>query len=142
MLNELLDAISRRLEELFPDCRIYTEGEETGWEKPCFHISVKELSGRPAPGGRFYRDSGFAIRYLPEENGLKNREINQVLDGLMDGTGVVTLADGTSVRLSKQSGQVEHGVLNFSLNCSLCLNRSEEPAEMMGTVEIKEVVRS
>lgn len=142
MLNDLLDAISRRLGQLFPDCRIYTEGEETDWEKPCFHVSVKELSGRPAPGRRFYRDSGFTVRYFPGETGQKNREINQVMDGLMDGTEFVTLADGSPVRLSKQSGQVEHGVLNFSLNCSLCLNELEEPAEMMETVEIKKVVRS
>ena len=56
MLNEIMNAVTRRLDELFGDgYTIYTDGVEQGLKEPCFFVQFLEPSEKPMIGRRYFR---------------------------------------------------------------------------------------
>ena len=48
MLNDIMDAVTRRLNELFGDgYEIYTDAVEQGLKEPCFFVQFLEPSEKP-----------------------------------------------------------------------------------------------
>lgn len=130
MLNEIMDAVTRKLDGLFPDCRIYTDETEQGLEEPCFFVAFLEPSEKPVIGRRCFRQTGMTIQYLPGENPEISREFNRVSDLLMDGLEYVTLEDGCLIRGTGRSARpdVAEKVLTFLVSYNLFTMKS-------GTVE-------
>lgn len=138
MINEIMDAVTNRLDELFPDCRIYTDAVEQGLETPCFFVSVLEPAERQMIGQRYFREAGFVIQYLPDEAETDsiNRNINQVLEALFDGMEYITLADGKIMNGTKRNSKVEEEILHFfvSYNCFVIKKASfKEAMDFMET---------
>ena len=56
MLNEIMDAVTGRLYELFGDgYTIYTDRVKQGLEEPCFFVQFLEPSEKPMIGRRYFR---------------------------------------------------------------------------------------
>lgn len=142
MVNDITDAVTRRLDELFGDvAAIYTDPVVQGIVEPCFFVSVLEPSRKPMLGRRSFQEAGFCIQYIPEEaKPDKSREISQVADALFDGLGLIILANGDMVRGTGLSFRAEDGILNFFVSYNMYLMVPAEEADAMGELEWKGVM--
>lgn len=142
MLNDILDGVTCRLDELFPECRIYTDAVKQGLEEPCFFVGLLEPTERPMLGVRAFRETGVSIQYIPEEKGEINRELSRIADILMDGMGTIHLPDGHQMNGTKKSARISDGILTFLIHYNGFVVRMKEPEETMGHItyamEVKE----
>lgn len=138
MVNDIMDAVTRRLDELFPGCTIYTDAVEQGLMEPCFFVSVLEPSRKPMLGRRSFQETGFCIQYIPEEaKPDKNRELNRVAGILLDGMEYVKLVDGDLIRGTGRSYRIEDGVLNFFVSYNMFLMAPAEAVDAMEELKWK-----
>lgn len=139
MVNEIMDAVTRRLGVLFGHgAVIYTDPVEQGLVEPCFFVSVMEPSRKPMLGRRSFQETGFCIQYIPEESKTdKSRELNQVADTLFDGMEYITLANGDALRGTGRSFRIEDGVLNFFVSYNMYLMAPAEAVDAMGELKWK-----
>lgn len=136
MLNDIMDGVTRRLDELFGDeYTIYTDEVEQGLQEPCFFVGFMEPSEKPMLGRRSYRETGMYIQYLPGHPAQVNRELYRVSDLLMDGLETITLNNGDILRGTGRSSKVSDGVLHFFVNYNMFVIRSAEPSSEMEDME-------
>lgn len=139
MQNEIMDAVTRRLFELFGDeYAIYTDEVEQGLAEPCFFAGFLEPSEKPLLGGRFLRTYDMYIQYFPK-SGQPSRELNSVSDRLMDGLEYITLQDGSLKRGKERSSKVSDGVLTFLVTYEVFGIKSGAEAERMEELAMKGV---
>lgn len=136
IVNEILYAVTRRLNELYPEYPIYTDSVEQGLEEPCFFVNILEPSRKTMLGGRSYQQNGFCIQYFPEDLPQRSEELNAVADCLMDEMEFITLQDGSHLRGSGRSYRVADGVLSFFVSYNLFLIRKEEKEDTMKEIEV------
>lgn len=137
MVNEILYAVTNRLNELYPEYPIYTDGVGQGIEEPCFFVNLLEPSRKPMLGGRSFQQNGFCIQYFPEDLPQRSEKLNAVADCLMDEMEFITLQDGSQLRGSGCSYRVTDGVLSFFVNYNLFLVRKAEKEETMKEIEVR-----
>lgn len=82
MFNDLIDAISKRLLEYFPESvpNIYSENIEQGFSEPCFYISLINSTNKNKLGPGRSKRYKFDIMYF--NNNLGNDDLNTVGDKL------------------------------------------------------------
>lgn len=140
MQNEIMDAVTRRLDELFVDgCKIYTDNVEQGLETPCFFVGFLKTDVKPMLGRRSQRTYDMRIQYIPEEK-QPSRELNDISEQLMEGMEYITLSDGSLMRGTGRSSEISEGVLTFLVSFSGFFIRQEEPAEPMMNLDMKGAV--
>lgn len=134
MLNDIMDAVTRRLNELFGDAyEIYTDAVEQGLKEPCFFVQFMEPSEKPMIGQRYYRDTAMYIQYLPGEVPQPSRELNRAADILMDGVEYITLADGSLLRGTGRSHRIEDSILTFFVSYNMfVIKKRPQEASMEG----------
>lgn len=140
MLNEVMDAVTRRLYELFgDDYEIYTDAVEQGLKEPCFFVQFLEPSEKPMIGRRYFRQMDLCIQYLPGEIPEASRELNRVTELLMDGMEYITLADGSRLRGTERRVRpdLEEKILTFFVHYSLFVLKEQKTGEVMETMEIE-----
>lgn len=139
MQNEIMDAVTRRLFELFGDgYAIYTDEVEQGLDEPCFFVSFLEPSEKPLLGRRFLRSYDMCIQYFPK-SGQPSRELNSVSDRLIDGLEYITLQDGCLKRGKERSSKVSDGVLTFLVTYEIFGVKPAAEAERMEELTMKGV---
>lgn len=76
MFNDLIDAISKRLLEYFPESvpNIYSENIEQGFSEPCFYISLINSTNKNKLGPGRSKRYKFDIMYF--NNNLGNDDLN------------------------------------------------------------------
>ena len=142
MYNDIMDAVTCRLNELFGDeYEIYTDEVEQELHEPCFFVQFLEPSEKPMIGPRAFRNTGLCIQYMPKEGSQKSRDINQVASGLMDGMEFVALPGGDLLRGTSKSTKVSDGILNFFVNYNMFIIKKKEEEELMETICVKGEVR-
>ena len=82
MFNDLIDAISKRLVEYFPESvpNIYSENIEQGFSEPCFYISLINSTNKNKLGPGRSKRYKFDIMYF--NNNLGNDDLNTMGDKL------------------------------------------------------------
>lgn len=137
MLNDIMDAVTRHLDELFGDgYEIYTDAVEQGLNEPCFFVQFLEPSEKPMIGQRYYRQSAMCIQYMPGDISQPSREINRVADILTDGMEYITMEDGSRLRGTGRSHRTEDGLLSFFVSYNMFVVKKqtqEEPMEGLCT---------
>lgn len=132
MLNDIMDAVTRRLNELFGDgYEIYTDAVEQGLKEPCFFVQFLEPSEKPMIGQRYYREAAMCIQYFPEDLPQSSRELNRVADILMDGLEYITLGDGSLLRGTGRSHRTEEGILLFFVSYNMFVLKMKPEREPM-----------
>lgn len=131
MYNEILAAITTRLDELFPDCNIRVDATEQGFETPCFFVQFLEPSEKPILGCRYFRDTGVCIQYFPEDGEKTAQELYQMADSLLDGMEYITREDGNQMRGTNRKCKIYDGILNFFVNYNGFVIKKEEPEPPM-----------
>lgn len=82
MFNDLIDAISKRLLEYFPESvpNIYSENIDQGFSEPCFYISLINSTNKNKLGPGRSKRYKFDIMYF--NNNLGNDDLNTMGDKL------------------------------------------------------------
>lgn len=136
MLNDIMDAVTRRLDELFGDgYEIYTDEVGQGLEEPCFFVQFLEPSEKPMIGPRYYRQAAMCIQYMPGDVPQLSREMNRVADILTDGLEYINLADGGLLRGSGRSHRAAEGTLSFFVSYNLFLVKAQAQEEPMVSLQ-------
>lgn len=140
MYNEIMDAVTKRLSALFPPetgYTIYTDAVEQRLSEPCFFVQFLEPSEKPMIGTRYYRKNAMCIQYLPGDIAKPSRELNRVLDILMEQMRMIGLKSGRKINGTDRSGRIDDGVLTFLVQYNTFDVREEEnPEEAMGGIAI------
>ena len=143
MYNEIMDAVTKQLSVLFPPeagYTIYTDAVEQGLSEPCFFIQFLEPSERPMIWPRYYRKNAMCIQFLPGEIGKPARELNRVLDILMDQMRMIVLKNGRKINGTDRSGRIDDGVLTFFVQYNVFdIRETENPEESMKGIAINEM---
>ncbi|MEY8357072.1 DUF6838 family protein [Lachnospiraceae bacterium 54-53] len=137
MYNDIMDAVTRKLDALFPEVTVYTSGVEQGLIEPCFFVGFLEPSEKPLLANRYFRSTGMSIQYLPGEVENPAWELNRVLDILMESMEYLSLADGSLIRGTKRSGELRDGVLNFFVNYDRFGLRTGKTEDSMENITVK-----
>lgn len=137
MLNEIMDGVTKRLDDIFPDCQIYTDAVSQGLLEPCFFVQLLEPSENPMIGNRAFRQTGVCIQFLPGDVDQPSRERNRVVEDLMNGMEYIQLTDGSLLRGTGRNCRTEEGVLHFFVNYNAYIYKRKQPKEPMGTIEIE-----
>ena len=143
MYNDILDAITRRLNELFGDgCEIYTDPVKQGLRAPCFFVQFLEPTEKPMIGQRYFRETAVAIQYFPQEMPQTLREMNRVAEILMDGMEYIALADGSLLRGTGRSAlpDPEERVLTFMVSYNMFIVKQTERETAMETIDVNETI--
>lgn len=136
MLNDILDGVTQRINELFgDDYEIYTDEVQQGLKEPCFFVQFMEPAEKPMIGQRYFRQTYMYIQYMPGEVLQPNRELNRVADVLMDGMEYITLADGSLLRGTGRSHRREDGILTFFVSYNLFILKIKSQEESMEGLE-------
>jgi len=83
MVNDLIDGISIKLNQVFDDdYRIYSEDVTQGLIEPCFFIVVLNPSQIQMIGSRYFRQHPFDVHYFPtvQDN---NNELQAMASNLL-----------------------------------------------------------
>lgn len=116
MYSEIMDAVTKQLSALFPSeagYTIYTDAVEQGLSEPCFFVQFLEPSEKPMIGTRYYRKNAMCIQFLPGDIAKPSRELNRVLDILMEQMRRIELKNGRKINGTDRSGRIDDGVLTF-----------------------------
>lgn len=142
MLDDIMDAVTRRLDELFGDgYTIYTDGVKQGLEEPCFFVQFLEPSEKPMIGRRYYRQTDMCVQYMPEDTQQSSRELNRVSDILMNGLEYITLGDGSPLRGTGRSHRMEDGVLTFFVSYNMFVVKPKPQEASMEGLEASTQLR-
>lgn len=142
MLNDILDAVTRRLDALFGEgYEIYTDEVKQGLKEPCLFVQFLEPSEKQVIGQRYYCQTDVCIQYFPGNAKKIMWELNQVSDILMDGMEHITLADGSLLRGTGMSARpdMEQQVLSFFVSYNLFVLKIKEQEETMEDIVVKGV---
>ena len=140
MYNDILDAGTRKLNELFgDDYEIYTDPVKQGLTEPCFFVQILEPTEKPMIGCRYYRETGFIIQYLPKETPQTLREMNRAAELLMDGMEYITLADGSQLRGTGRSirPDLDERLLTFLVSYGMFVVKARQEETTMESIEIE-----
>ena len=124
MVNEIIDGISLKLNQVFGDgYEIYGDTDIVqGLKEPCFFIALLNPSQTNVIGNRFFRQNPFNIQYFPK-NAEDNIELHNVAIELFDSLEFITLPDGDMLHGTAMTYDIVDGVLNFRVNYNLYVRR-------------------
>lgn len=139
MYNEIIDAVTKQLSVLFPPeagYTIYTDAVEQGLSEPCFFVQFLEPSEKPMIGPRYYRKNAMCIQYLSGDIAKPSRELNRVLDILMDQMCRIELKSGRKINGTDRSGRIDDGVLTFLVQYNTFDTREFIQEDAMSEIEV------
>lgn len=120
MIQKIVEAIARLLDEMFSDTDIYIEEMEQNTAEACFFI--RQISMGTKPGlSRTFSDSGlFSIIYFDDERELnKNKKGNEIKEKFLR-LEYITLDNGRKLRLdNKKITGADELQLIFEINYKL-----------------------
>jgi hypothetical protein len=141
MVNDLIDAISIKLNQVFGDGkRIYSESVKQGLQEPCFFIAVLNPLQTQMIGNRYFRQHPFDIHYFPAVQD-SNNELQEMASDLFDALEYVTLTNGDLVHGIKMHYEVVDGVLHFFVDYNMYISKVEVPADNMETLTVNNDVK-
>ena len=141
MVNDLIDAISIKLNQVFGDGkRIYSETVKQGLQEPCFFIAVLNPLQTQMIGNRYFRQYPFDIYYFPavQDN---NNELQEMASNLFDALEYITLTNGDLVRGTEMHYEVIDGVLHFFVDYNMFIKKVKMPADNMETLTVNNDVK-
>lgn len=141
MVNDLIDAISIKLNQVFGDGkRIYSESVKQGLQEPCFFIAILNPLQTKMIGNRYFRQHPFDIHYFPAVPDSKN-ELQGMASDLFDALEYVTLTNGDLVHGTEMHYEVVDGVLHFFVDYNMYVSKVEVPADNMETLTVNNDVK-
>ena len=141
MLNETIDGIAQKLNQVFGDgYEIYIDEVKQGLKEPCFLIVCVTGGQEQVIGALYKRQQAFDLHYFPKEKQI-TREINSVADTLNMELEYITV-DGNLIRGTKMKHETIDGVLHFFVNYDMRVRKVVDPDPFMEDLTIIERVKT
>lgn len=132
MVNAVMDAITVKLDSLFPASTIYTEKVEQGSNEPCFIVRSVTTGAQDRIGGGFMQDMAFIVTYLTAD-GI--RDINTTEQALLAHMGTVTMINGNVCRATRRGTSFKQDdMLHFEVSYQLSLRENVPAEEPMNSI--------
>ena len=127
MIKNIIDSIADALFQMFGSgYEIYTESVEQGLQEPCFLIRCLDPVMNMDLNRRYKKNMTFVIQYFPYKE-EKIDECADVMEKLFDCLSDLTVNEKV-IHGSDLNGQINDGVLTFTVNYNLFVLRSADPA--------------
>ena len=136
MHNEILDAVMKKLGDLFPETKVSADPLGEGELSPYFEVRITDSEEKPVNGNRYLRNISISIMYHPKDSQDAFRERNNVLDALMDNLEYISTADGSLIRGSMRTAKNEERYLNFLTEYQIHVLKSAKAEESMEDIEL------
>lgn len=136
MYNEMMNAVKKKLGELFPESEIGSKPLGEGMDKPYFEAGLLETSEKPVNGQRYFRSISMYVNYYQPDEEQPSADYYLVLETLMDELEYISLEDGSLIRGSSRKGKNEGGILNFLVDYHVYIVKTREPEESMEEIKL------
>lgn len=136
MYNKILDAVMKKLGDLFPEAQITADPLGMERKLPCFEVSITQAEEKPVTGNRYFRSVSISIMYYPKDSEYVSRDRNQVLDTLMDNLEYITAADGSIIRGSMRTGKSQEEALTFQTDYEMYVLKSSKSEDSMEDIKL------
>ena len=135
MINDIMNAISIRLYEVFgDDYEIYMNDIQQGLTESCFLITVVDYSKEPLLQSRSKRLVPFDILFFPSKG---KTQCYEVADQIMNELEFITLLDGDKMRGTDMNCNVVDDVLHFFVNYNFVATVTEDAIDKMESIAIE-----
>ena len=136
MIRETNAAIALKIKDLFgARFKVYTEDIKQELKGPCFRITTLKPSSSQMPIARKKKIRPYVINFFPEDDNSRD-EMDAMGETLEDALSLISLADGSWIRGTNISYEIENGILHIFVNYDYdTITRSEEPTIEEITIE-------
>ena len=116
MVNQIYTAIAKKLEELFDEPLIFFDQLPQGFSGPCFWVRLLKAEQNQLLYNRYKVTLDFDIMMYPSNDEEFIEELNSVGTELLHGIEYIVTEDGTYLRGTNISYEVQDGVLHFFIS--------------------------
>ena len=136
MYNKILDAVMKKLGDLFPEAQITADSLGMERKLPCFEVRITQAEEKSVTGNRYFRSISISIMYYPKQFGYMSRDRNEVMDTLMDNLEYITAADGSIVRGSMRTAKSQEEILTFQTDYEMYVLKSSKSEDSMEDIKL------
>lgn len=139
MINDIINAISIRLYEVFGDgYEIYMNDVEQGLTEPCFLITVVDYSKEQLLQSRSKRLVPFDILFFPSKG---KSQCYEVADQLMNELDMIELLNGDKMHGTDMKSEIVDNVLHFFVNYNFMATVEKERLDSMESMNIENGIK-
>ncbi|MGG1554998.1 phage tail terminator family protein [Paenibacillus ferrarius] len=139
--QSILNGITVKLDNLFPDHPIYSEQVKQGFSQPAFFVMQLNSGETPGLNRRSLRSLLYDIHYFPDEESLTVKsDCRIVAEKLYDQLQYIDTAGG-KVRAFSRRYEVVNDVLHFYLSFNVPLVTQKPEVDKMATIRQKEGIK-
>lgn len=133
MVNDIIGGIAIKIDSLFDDAVIYTEGIEQGFREPCFFIKLLRASQKQIFNNRYYLEHSLDVHFFPGAAD-KNNEMYEVATKLAELEYITS--GGSLLRGTKMSYEAVDGVLHYFVQYNYFVYLTQEEVEKMQSISV------
>ena len=131
VVRSLTVALSKGLEDVFDNPRIYQDMLPMGYKSPCFFVNHVDTQVQLKLFNRYRVVANYDITYHPAERKFNSKEFSEVVEKMTYGLELVQLEDGNYVRGSNIRYEVQDGVLHFFITFDFFVTRAKDRGTKM-----------
>lgn len=130
MINQLFEAISIKINSIFPNTYIYFNKIEQGFQTPAFFVKCLKVDENKMISNRYKIFTSFEISYFYDNDNFGTEENNQIIQDFIDNFELLPFQD-SFLRSQNISFSTEDSILKISLDYSFYINKNIETSEKM-----------
>lgn len=138
MIQEVINALSRRLNKEFEGHTIYTESVEQGLKTPCFFIYCNNYADELYRGNRCRVSTDVVIEYVPDTEQKINKTANNVIEKLYEAAELVEVEGNFLRALNRNIENTEGGII-FNVKYEYFYYKTDEVDNMESLKERTDV---
>ncbi|RXZ77251.1 hypothetical protein EBB07_33810 [Paenibacillaceae bacterium] len=134
VINDVISAMSRALDDRYPDIPIHGEEIKQNLDPPSFFIKLFPVNHTRKLGRRYMRQHTFDVHYFPQgfdadDQVAENEEMHGVAESLYDRLEYIE-CNGL-IRGTKMRHEIINGVLHFFVDYNIHLMRDKKDGPVM-----------
>ena len=134
MLVAIVDGVSERLRDEYPEGAVYFDELPEGFVRPCFLVRCLGVRQVPRLDNLYWREHSLAVVYFPKDGQDGVRERAVVATGLLMALEYIVV-DGAQVRGKAMRHEVVDGVMHFFVDYNLFVRKVKERLPYMESLE-------
>ncbi|WP_211228311.1 phage tail terminator family protein [Paenibacillus pinihumi] len=135
-VNDMKNAVTRALDNAFPEIPIYGDKINQNLDPPCFFVKLFPVGHKRLLGRRYDRQHTFDIHYFSEKGSEEINDVTEQLFGVMEYIDCNGLIRGTDMR-----GETVDGVLHFFVSYDFHVLRQRPKSEPMQFMDVKQELK-
>jgi len=127
----VINAITNKLDALYPDIPIRDAAAEQGFKGPCFFVQRITGSREDLVSNRALRSMTFNVQYIPASRESADSKLDDLYEGMQQ------VQDGEDIYLAKSiSDKVNDNVLHMIVTYKYTLIKVEDNSDLMQKLKV------